>query len=168
MTEKLRSLPPEELRKLIAKVHARIDTSGDCWATTLSLNLIGRAQIWHAGKTYFMYHVLLAERGAFIPKGMVADHLCRNPACCNPDHFRITTYKQNLQNSDKTCAVKTHCPKGHAYDTANTYVKRSARGYQNRICRECGRDRCRRWRQCNQIKQPASAGFFVAEGQTAT
>lgn len=30
---------------------------------------------------------------------------------------------------------KTHCPQGHAYDTANTYITRAG----HRICRECKR-----------------------------
>ena len=33
-----------------------------------------------------------------IPKGMVLDHACRNRACCNVDHLRLATVKQNNEN----------------------------------------------------------------------
>jgi hypothetical protein len=33
-----------------------------------------------------------------IPYGMVVDHRCHNPACCNVKHLRLATNKQNLEN----------------------------------------------------------------------
>lgn len=33
-----------------------------------------------------------------IPAGWVVDHICHNRACCNPEHLRICTQGQNLQN----------------------------------------------------------------------
>ena len=30
-----------------------------------------------------------------IPVGMLLDHRCRVPACCNPEHLRVVTVKQN-------------------------------------------------------------------------
>lgn len=30
-----------------------------------------------------------------IPLGLVIDHLCRNKACCNPDHLEAVTQREN-------------------------------------------------------------------------
>lgn len=38
---------------------------------------------------------------------------------------------------------KTHCPKGHPYDEANTYVTKQG----HRLCRACHRERARAQRQ---------------------
>lgn len=77
-----------------------------------------------------------------IPDGMVIDHLCRNPACCNPDHLEPVTAAENTRrgNSGLKDAVKTQCPQGHAYDAANT--GRSAKG--GRYCRICKREQTTR------------------------
>lgn len=33
-----------------------------------------------------------------IPSGYVIDHICHNTSCVNPDHLRVATQKQNLEN----------------------------------------------------------------------
>lgn len=70
-----------------------------------------------------------------IPEGLVIDHLCRNPACCNPDHLEAVTQQENARrgNSGLKNAIKTHCPQGHPYDKANTYRPPSG----DRMCRTC-------------------------------
>jgi hypothetical protein len=45
-------------------------------------------------------HVYETVKGP-IPKGMVIRHLCHNRACCNPDHLRRGTNKQNNQDTIK-------------------------------------------------------------------
>ena len=35
-----------------------------------------------------------------IPNGLEVDHICRRRACCNPDHLRAVTRKQNAENLD--------------------------------------------------------------------
>jgi hypothetical protein len=72
-----------------------------------------------------------------IPDGLVLDHLCRNRRCCNPAHLEPVSNRENILRGDSFGAVnarKTHCPQGHTYDEANTYV--DARGCRHcRICR---------------------------------
>lgn len=91
----------------------------------------------------------LAHRVAYlllvgpIPQGLEPDHLCRNRPCVKsiadergPAHLELVTRRENLLRGDTIPArhaAKTHCPKGHPYDEANTY--RGSRG--ERRCRAC-------------------------------
>lgn len=43
-----------------------------------------------------------------IPEGLELDHLCRTPACVNPDHLEPVTHRENLRR-----ARTTHCKRGH-------------------------------------------------------
>lgn len=75
-----------------------------------------------------------------IPPGMFIDHQCRNRACCNVDHLRVVTPKQNsLENSIGPIAkhaAKTHCFRGHEFTEENTLICR-----KRRHCRKCSRIR---------------------------
>lgn len=93
-----------------------------------------------------------------IPEGHDLDHLCRVPACVNPDHLEPVTRSENLRRGKGYGGVlsegalpqqakamaernraKTHCPQGHPYDRANTIVQRDG----SRKCAECNRARMR-------------------------
>ncbi len=67
------------------------------------------------------YNMLVAR----IEDGLDADHQCKVRACCNPDHIRPVTRRQNLDNSNSISTVnrlKEECPAGHRYSADNTYV----------------------------------------------
>lgn len=69
-----------------------------------------------------------------IPEGMELDHLCRVPACVNPEHLEPVTGEENRR---RKYASITHCKSGHAYDEANTYIRPGGQ----RDCRACIRAR---------------------------
>lgn len=71
-----------------------------------------------------------------IPKGHHVHHTCLNRGCVNPKHLVVVSPKNHKEIH---AALKTHCPRGHPYDAANTY--RSPRG--ERRCRECHRQESR-------------------------
>lgn len=69
--------------------------------------------------------------------------------CVYVDHLEPVTPAENLRRSNEAPATinaqKTHCPKNHAYDEANTHVRPNGQ----RECRACGREEARRYLAAN-------------------
>lgn len=107
------------------------------WAGAKNLKGYGRIKETR-GPTRLPHRVAYEIARGTIPEGLVIDHLCRNPACCNPDHLEAVTLRENTRrgNSGLKDAIKTHCPQGHPYDEVNT--RRTLSG--NRYCAICKRD----------------------------
>jgi len=85
-----------------------------------------------------------------IPDGLVIDHLCRVRNCVNPSHLEPVTQRVNVRRGDASRSQNlAHCPHGHPFDDANTYV--SSNGW--RYCRTCRRQAQRRAAQRKQAAQ---------------
>lgn len=107
----------------------------------------------------------------------IGDHICHDPAtcvgvcihrsCCNPDHIKPSTHamnasrdraKSNIRNAVAASNVAhravSHCPSGHGYTKANTYITKSG----TRDCRECARlsSRARRARNKRAMEEDSS------------
>lgn len=112
------------------------------------------------GKTLRVHRVSYALMVDEIPQGMQLDHRCHTEdpqcpggraclhrRCLNPHHLDLVTSRQNTLRSAHAIsaihATKTHCPQGHPYDAANTYVCPQGK----RSCRTCTRDRGRAYRE---------------------
>ncbi len=128
--------------RFLAKVRVM---PGGCWHWT--------AYISPAGYGKFGSKEPLAHRWAYshfvgsIPEGWTVDHECHNRdksckggptclhrRCVNPTHLvPVATVPENVANSPNALQYRTHCPQGHPYDEANTYI--SPKGYRN--CRRC-------------------------------
>ncbi|MFJ2909383.1 HNH endonuclease signature motif containing protein [Streptomyces sp. NPDC087228] len=111
---------------------------GRCWTWTAATNNRGyggfKINGVAIGAHRWSYEQLLGP----IPAGLELDHLCRTRACVNPSHTEPVTHRVNtLRSSGPTAraARATHCPRGHAYDEANTY--NTPAGW--RRCRACRR-----------------------------
>ena len=111
----------------------------------------GYGRLKHHGKPDAAHRVAWELTNGPIPDGLGVLHHCDNPPCCQTDptegypdgHLFLGTTADNM--ADKAAkgrtvvcrynAAKTHCPDGHPYDEANTYVDRKG----HRTCKTCRR-----------------------------
>ena|SRR3982750_4782109 len=116
--------------------------------------LIGPCRIWTAAADRKGYGVLgnrefgttaiqRAHRTAYalhkgIPLDQIRtvpelDHLCRVTLCCSAVHLEPVTHGENIRRGDlnKPKSEATHCVKGHAWTTENTYIR------TDNGCRQC-------------------------------
>lgn len=135
------------LKRLWAKIH--VNESG-CWVFS-ALSSAGYGSIYYKRRTRAT-HALMWEisRGA-VEANTELDHLCRNRACCNPDHLEPVTHQENMLRSPITIvglnSIKTHCLNGHPLAGRNLDSWALKRG--SRACRECSLERARNWHHRN-------------------
>jgi len=135
-------------RPVIDRILAqRLVDENDCWIWQGKSKNKGYGVIRIGGRrgvTAFVHRVLYEAAKGPIPDGLVIDHLCRNPACVNPDHLQAVTQAVNVQRGESPFARnarKTHCPQGHELIAPNLYSKRGLRE-----CLACRRVRGRKKR----------------------
>lgn len=123
-----------------------VQDENGCWVWQGSKDRSGYGHVRVDHRTLYTHRVVYEVMVEDIPAGLQLDHLCRNRSCCNPEHLEPVTLAVNAsrtlpgQRGQHRAAIeraKTHCPRGHAYDQANTYA--NAKGY--RWCRACRREK---------------------------
>lgn len=139
--------------RLLAKVRheQRVEGMTLCWIWTASLDGKGYGQI-NLGRRMARAHRVAYE--LFVAKiedpTLDLDHLCRVIVCCNPAHLELVTHRVNLMRGNSPPAInatKTHCPQGHEYTAANTYIYPRTGWRQCRPCMRAHQSRLHRARQ---------------------
>lgn len=118
-----------------------IDEETGCWVWHGYRQPAGHGRVRVDGRKVLVHVWVYTLFNGPVPDGLELDHVCRNPACCNPypDHLEPVTHRENVLRGEAPAAHharKTHCPRGHAYDEQNTRVYRGSR-----YCRACSRER---------------------------
>jgi len=119
-----------------------------CWVWTARRDSDGYGHFKFVGCSLRAHRLAYRMLVGSIPSWLEIDHLCRNPACVNPAHMELVAHQENCRRGlvGQAGAIrqraKTHCPRGHPYDEANTYRSRGGR-----YCRTCKREAMRRWRR---------------------
>jgi hypothetical protein len=112
---------------------AKVRKTETCWLWTASGHRLGYGHFYSSSKGgdvqahRWSYEALRGD----IPEGLDLDHLCRNPACVNPDHLEPVTRMVNLQRG-KRCRA-THCKHGHPFPPRTVLPN----GGQRRKCLVC-------------------------------
>lgn len=138
------------MRSLSERFWSKVtESESGCWVWTAATDKVsgyGRFQV--EKKCKYAHRVSYELMVCEIPDGLTIDHLCRNRACVNPWHLEPVPHGVNTLRGDSIAAAnaaKTHCPKSHLYDDANTARDSAGR----RICRTCRDARNRAWYQEN-------------------
>lgn len=100
--------------------------------------LLGRVASVPAHRWFYEYVI------GPIPDGLPLDHLCRVRHCVNPEHLEPVTTTENNRRAHAAKLVGAHlsvCKRGHEMTDENTRIRQ---GFHE--CKECGRERWRRWR----------------------
>lgn len=118
---------------VLAKV--RVDESSGCWLWTGRLSGQGYGHVSHRRKNHAAHRASYEAHIGPIPKGLEIDHRCRVRHCVNPAHLEAVTHAENVRRGDLRFVQggKPACPRGHAYDEANTIRRPNG----SRGCRAC-------------------------------
>ena len=96
------------------------------WLGSYTSNGYGRCEI----DGHYLAHRYALSALHPIPPTLTVDHRCNTTCCVNPAHLQIVT---SAANSQLRSARKPTCPNGHARNG-------------NGDCRECARERSRRFK----------------------
>lgn len=125
---------------------AKVNKTESCWIWTGNKGAgYGRFALTSRqfiGAHRYAYELLVGP----IPAGFQLDHLCRTPACVNPDHLEPVTMLENIRR-----AKRTHCKYGHEFTPENSL---NHSGW--RECRTCRVWRNREYEQRRKARKAAS------------
>lgn len=93
----------------------------------------GYGQFRTAGRAVYVHRAVYELTVGPIPESLVIDHLCRQPACCNPAHLEVVTAVENQRRG--LHGPRVVCIRGHAYVPENTYIRPDTGVRQCRRCR---------------------------------
>lgn len=130
--------------RLASKIQVTEETG--CWLWTASTDRYGYGRCSTPGRKVAKAHRVIYALLVGDP-GEMLDHLCRVPACVNPEHLEPVTNRENQLRGQGFVAAnsnKVECINGHPFDEANTYYRA---GSGRRDCRICTADRQRAYQK---------------------
>jgi len=150
-TPTIEVLPPDQPR--VDYLLNRVIFSGVHWLWTLATDSNGYGICRKDNKergTQFAHRLSYETFVGPIPFGKEVGHVdCPHHNCISPACLSAMTHQENIGMIPERCGLgqfwkdKTHCPKGHPYDEANTYQMKWGR----RGCKKCRREAVREFRE---------------------
>lgn len=136
----LRALPLAYVVRLRARLDAKIapEPNTGCHLWLGAVNEPGYGNIGVAGRTRCAHRVAYLLEHAELAAELELDHLCRQPACCNPRHLEPVTHEENVRRG-LLGVLHTSCIRGHDL-TAEGALRPNGR------CRACFNADQQKWR----------------------
>lgn len=95
------------------------------------------------GDSYFAHRLSYELFVSDIPDGLQIDHLCREKACCNPDHLEVVTASENC----KRIPLRDFCVRGHDLRLDGSFYHRKTKGGgKSRLCKLCKSENNKKYR----------------------
>lgn len=76
----------------------KVQKSDSCWLWQGKPTSTGYGVITSEGARIYAHRFSYELSNGEIPDGLLIDHICHNRLCVNPEHLRLATVKQNLEN----------------------------------------------------------------------
>lgn len=136
--------PPSDAQMtalMIVANHIEISASG-CWNWTGATSR-GYGKLTSKGKHQTAHRFAFENLVEPIKTGLWVLHRCDNKVCVNPNHLYQGTPINNRADMlerkrwSHPWGRRTHCAKGHDYETGGFYVSKTD---GSRVCRTCQRD----------------------------
>lgn len=96
----------------VKRFWSKVDKTDTCWLWTGSGNPGGYGLFLSNGKNQSAHRYSYKLHKGEIPAGLYLDHLCRVPACVNPDHLEPVTNRENGIRGLRVTAKKSGLPLG--------------------------------------------------------
>jgi hypothetical protein len=94
------------VKPVIERLTPRLVRDEDgCWLWTGAVNSAGYGVIGLGRKDQgngYVHRVAYEHFVGPIPAGLVIDHLCRNPRCCEPSHLEPVTNRTNVLRGEQS------------------------------------------------------------------
>lgn len=84
---------PDKIRTLFE--YEMVGYSTPCWMWKRRISTMGYGMLTRKHKSLYAHRWMYEMANGPIQKGMYIDHLCRNRACCRPDHLEVVTNQVN-------------------------------------------------------------------------
>ena len=84
-----------------------LEPMSGCWLWIGGRDTNGYGYVWNGSKVVKAQRLIWELEYGSIPNGALLDHICHNRACVNPQHSRLATSAENIQNSKKRATNKS-------------------------------------------------------------
>lgn len=79
------------------RIEYEIDALTGCWIWKRSIQSMGYGNLTINNRGVLAHRFVYEQFKGTIPSGYELDHLCRNPACVNPDHLEVVSHAENCR-----------------------------------------------------------------------
>lgn len=114
-------------------IHRNARPDGTCQVWIGPATFHGYGQTSEMGRQRYIHRTIYEMCRGPIGEGLVIDHLCRNPPCCNPDHLEAVTIKENTRRGKAMRHRDGKCQQCGSTDLKKLPSERAIR------CMECRR-----------------------------